>query len=366
VRKKTLEWAVTFVDEQSAGRVRSGADVIRKLLEQDGLKPEEVDKYLNALARRYGQAGTGGAHGLRGDLLNAMAGLCAERSVCRSQAIKLYGPLFEQALGDAADAVRQAAVDGFVSIDKAAALRRLKKGLIDDRSPSIQAELINLAGEVGVPEDLDWLWKKITTPAESEPAWLAMFKIFRRSDTESMAKWMGEFEAAPMQSKLAPEQKISFLTLVEQKAQGENKADLLKEVRRRLAQSYAAANNSQQTAEYLKLVMEAAGDDRDKEGVWSELLHTCLQRSHFELAGEIIEKYLLSKDLSRQSAVAKCIEGYLREPPSGADPNTLLDTLSKVEVKDAASRPGWHELRQQWSTPLAEARKPEEADKTAN
>lgn len=366
VRRKTLEWAVTFVDEQSAGRVRSGADVIRKLLEQDGLKPEEVDKYLNALARRYGQAGTGGDHGLRGELLNAMAGLCAERSVCRSQAIKLYGPLFEQALGDAADAVRQAAVDGFVSIDKAAALRRLKKGLIDDPSPSIQARLINLAGEVGVPEDLDWLWKKIDTPAESEPAWLAMLKIFRRSGTESMAKWMGEFEAPATQNRLSVERKISFLTLVEQKALGENKPALLKEVRKKLAESYVAANNTQQTIEYLTLVVGAAGDDGEKEGVWSELLGRCLERSNFELAGEIVANYLLNKDLSHESAVAQSIEGYLKEPPSGADPNALLDRLSKVEVKDVEGRPGWSELRKKWSALFAKATKAEEVDKTAH
>ena len=210
VRKQTLEWAVKFLNEPAAAKARSGADVIRKLMEQDGLTPEEIDKYLKALSQRYAQTDPAGDSALRGELLGAMAGLCAQRSVSRSQAITLYNPLFEQALKDPTDAVRQAAADGFVNIDKAAALKRLKKDLVEDSSPSIRAKLIDLAGEVGIPEDLDWLAKKIGVQGESEAAWQAMLKIFRRSGADVMAAWIGPLESPPMQEKLSPEQSLAF------------------------------------------------------------------------------------------------------------------------------------------------------------
>jgi len=367
LRKQTLEWAVRFLNEPAAVRARSGADVIRKLLEQDGLKPKEVDGYLKAIAERYRQAeaNAGADQGLQSELLNAMAGLCAQRSVCRSQAIRLYSPLFEQALKKEADAVRQAAVEGFVSIDKAAALKRMKTDLANDRSASVRAKLIDLAGEVGIPEDLDWLAKKIGTAGESEAAWQAMLKIFRRSGADVMTQWMDPVEALP-KDKLSAEQKLSFFAMVEQEAQGQNKAALLKDARRTLADLHAANGSYKQAAEYLELLEKEAGDQTEKEGLLSDRLAVCLRWPNFEMAGEIIRNYLLQKDLRLDSPVVKSLDGFLKEPPAGADPNALLERLTNIKVPQPEARPVWRKLVQDWSKPIAKARKPNEVKQTNN
>ena len=367
VRKQTLEWAVRFLKEPVAVRARSGADVIRKLLEQDGLTPDEVDKYLKALAERYRQAEAGGGadQSLQGELLNAMAGLCAQRSVCRSQAIAMYSPLFEQALKKEADTVRQAAVEGFINIDKAAALKRAKKDLANDRSASIRAKLVDLAGEVGTPEDLDWLAKKIGLAGESEPAWQAMLKIFRRSGVDVMRQWMDPVKALPPE-KLPAEQKLSFLAMVEQKAQAENKAALLKDARKALAELHAANGSYKQAVQYLDMLEKETTDQAEKDGLMLDRLAVCLQWPNFELVGEIIQNYLLKRDLRADGPMVKSLDGFLKEPPAGADPNALLERLTEIKVPQPESRPVWRKLVQDWSKPVAKARKPDEVKQTNN
>lgn len=144
-----MDLAVRFLNMPDADKTRSGADVLWRLLEQDGLEPSEIDGYLKALANRYGQVAPEANHGLRAELLGAMARLCAERSKCRVQAAKLFGPVFEPALGDGLEAVRQAALDGLANIDKAVAMRRARSGLLDDSAAAIRLKVIDLAGEVG-------------------------------------------------------------------------------------------------------------------------------------------------------------------------------------------------------------------------
>ena len=215
VRKQTLELAVTFLNEASPERTRSGADVVRKLLEQDGLEPQDIDKYLAALAERYRQVSPTVNHGLRGELLNAMATLCSQRSVIRALAAKLYRPVFEKALGDEVESVRQAAVEGLVNIDKPAALRRLRADFVKDSNTAIRARLVDVAGEVGGQEDLEWLSKKLTVAGEGEAAWQAMLKVFRRSNTDLMGILLTRFESLAAPNGLSPEQMISFLALLE-------------------------------------------------------------------------------------------------------------------------------------------------------
>ncbi len=253
VRKETLEWAVRFLGEADVEKVRAGAEVIGKLLEQDGLKPAEVDRYLKTLLDRYTQAGVAADPGMRGSLLGAMAGLCATRSTCREQAVKLYGGLFEQALTDKEAVVRQSAVDGLVNIDKPGALRKLRENMANDPNVAIRQKLMDLAGEIGGPQDLEWLAEKLGVAGEGEAAWPAMMKIFRsdRSDLAVLANWTVKIDALAKTGKVTVEQSIAFLTLVEQKAKSENKADLLKDVRTRLAQLYVANNNFKQASECL-------------------------------------------------------------------------------------------------------------------
>jgi HEAT repeat protein len=365
VRHETLEWAVKFLNEQPIERVRSGADVIRKLLTQNNLKPEEMDRYLNALSQRYAQA-TAEANPVRAELLNAMAGLCTPQSVCRPQATKAYSAVFEQALSDGTEAVRQAAVEGTINIDSAGALKRLRKDLVDDPSAAIRARLIAVAGDVGVAEDLDWLSKKIGTPGEGGSAWQAMLKIFSRSGMDVLVAWATAFTSPPLQDKLSSEQAISYFVLLEQRAQAESRTDVLAEARRRLADLYTLAGDFKQATDYLKLLEDVAATPQEKERLLSDRLGICLRWPNLDMAGEILNGYLEGGDLNMDSPLAKSIDSYLKAPPAGADPNLVLEKLAKIKGKEGDARPGWRDLLAQWSKPVARAPKAGEAEQVSD
>ncbi len=358
VRKETLDWAAKFLGAGDADKARSGAAVMGMLLEQDGLKPEEVDRYLKALAERYAQVVVGTDPVLRGDLLGTMAGLCATRSTCREQAMKLYSGLFEQALGDKLEAVRLRAVDGCVNVDKMGALRKLRENLSTDPSVTVRQKLMDLAGEVGGSQDLDWLAEKLGVSGEGEPAWRAMLKIFRRSDLKLLTTdWAVKIEALAAAGKIGAEQRIAFLTLVEQMAQSENKADVLKGVRTNLAQLYLSSNSFKQAGEYLKLLLAVAATEREKQWVQAQLLRAYLGLASVEQASDIVSKCLSSKDLDLgpDGFLVKSIEEYLNSPTT-TDPGPLLRSLEQIRVEDPEILRAWRALVGQWSKRYAKAK----------
>ena len=366
VRLETLRLAVEFLNEADPEKARNGADVIGKLLEQDGLKPEDLDKYLKALAERYVQAGAGTDQGLRGYLLGAMAGLCGPRSTCRAQATKLYGGLFEQAIADKADVVRLAGVDGLVNIDKSLAVRKLRN-MVADRSQVIRLRLIDLYGESGVPQDLDWLAERLGVAGESEPAWQAMLKVFRRAGSPVLAEWAVRVEAPLIADKISLEQRVSFFTLVEQKAQSEKNPDLLKDVQRNLARLYAQNSNFKQAAEYLENLLSVAATSQEKQPLQADLLRVYLRLSSLEQAGALIGNCLSDKslDLGPEGFLVKSVEEYLNGS-AGVDPNALLNTLEQIKVKDPETGQRWRTLLAGWTEKFAKAKKPEETEKPNN
>ncbi len=367
VRKRTLELAVTFLNQADPTGIRSGADVIRKLLEQDGLPPEDVVRYLKALASRYQQVSPAANHGLRGELLGAMAGLCAPRSDCRTAATKLYGSVFDQGLSDEVNAVRQSAVEGLINIDKGRALRRLRTDFAQDENPAIRVILVNVAGEVGGPEDVEWLAKRIGQGSEGELAWQAMLEILGRSGSEVIDKWATAFESPGSQIKLSAEQKAAFLAVAEKNAQAENRADKLKDVWTRLFKLHVAGNDAARAREYVTRLLTAADDDREKAATACSLLDICLSRPapQIELAGAVVEEFLSEKDLGADNPMAESISTYLNQPPEGGDPNALLARLRQIEVAEPEQRSLWRRLLVQWES-FAKAKRPGEMDKVNN
>lgn len=366
IRRETLEWGVQFLGDPDVEKVRVGAEVIGKLLEQDGLKPEEVERYLRILWDRYTQAGAAADPGMRGCVLGAMAGLCATRSTCREQAVKLYGGSFEQALSDKAAVVRQNAVDGVVNmnIDKAVALRRLlRENMAADPSVTIRQKVVDIAGESGVPQDLEWLAEKIGVAVEGEPAWQAMFKIFTRcSDLAVLARWTAKTDVL---AKVAVEQRVAFFTLAEQKAKTENKTDLLKDVRTRLAQLYVASNNLKQASESLRDLLDIAASEEEKQPIRAQLLRAYLGLANMDQAADLVSKCLLAKDLdlSSNGFLVKSIEEYLSNP-AAADPGALLGSLRQIKVKDPGTLQVWGALLIGWSERFAKAKKIENGGRT--
>lgn len=364
IRKQALGWAAKYLSDKDAGKARKGAEVLRRLLEPDGLKPEELDEYLAKLVTRYNQQKKKPDGALRGGLLSAMADLCAQGSACRAKAAMLFEPLFVKALSDETDFVRETAVDGLIYIDKRSALKRLRS-FVNDSSIVLRKKLIDLAGEVGGRDDLTWLAEKIGTNSESGPAWQAMCKIFNGSDSGILNEWMDKFTSQSSKSKLSDQQKIAFLKIAETKATGENKANMLKDVREKLAELYKRISQFERAAEYFDRLYKSAQTDKEREAILPNLVDAYLRGSKVELAAKLVGKCLVKEDLDSDNVILGSIENYLSKPPAGADPNAVLKVLSGIKLP--AARPKWQEWLKNWIDRLIkskEAEKTKEAAKT--
>ncbi|MCU0913621.1 MAG: HEAT repeat domain-containing protein [Planctomycetes bacterium] len=364
VRKETLEWAVAFLRGTDAEKVRIGAEVIGKLLEQDGFKPEDVERYLKSLSDRYSQVNGGTEPAVRAYLLNAMAGLCVQRSTCREQAIKSYNGLFEQALADKVEVVRQSAVHGLVNIDKHGALRKLRETMTSDSSPTIRQELIDLAGEVGGAQDLDWLAEKLGVPGdEGQRSWQATVKIFQRLDVAILAGWAAKVESLGAAGKIAVEQRIAYCKLLEQRAQSENRTDLLKGAQTSLAKLYLDGNNLKLASESLRTLLVLATTEDERQWAQGQLLGVYLGLADVEQARELVYKCLQEKNLDLEKGfLVKTIDEHLNSPAT-ADPNAVIAALRQIKppMRDAQAVRAWEALLSRWSEAFAKAKKGEES-----
>jgi HEAT repeat protein len=343
-RRQALGWAEKYLSEEDPTKAQEGAEVIKKLLEQDGLTSGEVDKYLGSLARRYRQERDEADGALRGELLSAMAGLCAQ-SVYKAESAKLFKPLFEKALRDETDLVREAAMDGLVYIDKPRALKILRKDFVNDGSIIIRKKLINIADEVGGEEDLLWLAEKIGIPAESEPAWQAMLEIFNRSDAAVLNEWISKFGS-------------------ERKAIGENEPEMLKNIRKKLASFYSKSGEFEQAAEYLGILRQVAKTTEEREAFLAELLDVYLRWPNVEAVSQLVDNCLLEKDLEPNNVVVLSIDKYFAQPPTEADPIMILEALTKIKTVDA--RPKWQEQVEIWTGRHGWAEEPSNPEKGGN
>jgi HEAT repeat protein len=353
IRRQALEWAEKYLSEQDPKKAQKGAEVIKKLLEQNGLASGEVDRYFGSLAGRYKQERDKADGLLRGELLNAMAGLCA-RSVYKAESAKLFKTLFEKALRDETNFVREAAVNGLIYIDKAKALKILRKDFVNDNSIIVRRKLIELASEVGGQDDLVWLAEKIGPTVESEPAWQAMLKIFKqRTDAVVLGEWIGKFDLQSAQGRLSDEQKLSILEIAERKAIGENKLEMLKNIRKRLAKSYSKNGEFEQAAEYLGMLHQVAQGPEEREAILADLLDVYLRWPNVVAATQLVDNCLLEKDLAPNNVIVLSIDNYLAEPPAAADCNVVLEALA--EIKTAEARPMWQEKLKIWTDRLGRA-----------
>jgi len=354
---QTLQYARDYLFGQDQRGVLEGAEVIRKLLERNGVPEAQVKQYLGLLLERYEQE-NGKANGLlRGELLAKMAGLCVEASSCRSEAIELYSAIFEEALTDKTASVREAAVDGLINIGKVQALARFRgSDLLSDPNPAIRKELIALAATVGGPKDLTWLWQKVGSGAEEDLAWEAMVKIFRRSDLSVLREWLTKLDQPDNRSRLSEEKRLLFLEIAEQKALGENDLPMLKVIWTRLAGLYRKAGKYEQAADYLGKLHEAMASAGEKAAILPDLLDVYLRWQKVDQAAELVNNCLLSKDLDPNSPVALTIEQYLNSPPAGADPNEVLKALI-ARIGPVEGRPKWQKLLERWNERLGKTGK---------
>jgi HEAT repeat protein len=359
-RTETLEWALKFLAERDPGKSQKGAEVIKKLLERNGMASTAVGRYLGLLGQRYRQEKDADDGQLRGELLGRMAGLCAQGSACKFEATNLFGPIFEEALGDGTDLVREAAVDGLIHIDSSSVLKKHAIVLAGDPSIRVRERVINLAGEIGGEADLAWLWEKIGSMPQNDPAWESMLKIFRRSEAALLAKWLGimGIDCENPQEKLNNNQKTAVLEIAEQKI---IEAETLRAIRKRLAALHKINGRFDQAADYYnRLYDDAATGPEERKEILASLLDVHLRWPNISQAAQLINKFLDGEDLDPNSGIVSVIDGYLNVPPVGTDPNSVLrELLDMVKTERIEKRPGWTEQTKRWFERLGKTEAPE-------
>jgi HEAT repeat protein len=352
IRRQTLEWAAKYLADPAPTKVRKAAEVMRKLLGQNGLTPAESERYLGLLANRYNGLKSDSDGAVRGSLLNAMASLCAPQSVHKAQAKKQFGPLFEAALSDKTDSVREAAADGLIYIDKTNALKLLRK-FVNDPSTILRKKIIAVADEVGGKDDLNWLSEKIGTNAEGEPAWQAILKIMKDlkdSDPAAWKQWADKLTAE--NSKLTNEQKIAFLKT----AETEGLSDYKSQARKKLAELYYTTGQFDSAVDYLGPLYDGAKTAEEKQAVFVKLLDACLKGSKLDRLAKLVANSLSKADLDPKSPIRQPISDYLGQPPAGADPNAVLKVLQSIKVPQG--RPKWQQWLSDWKARLAKPKQP--------
>jgi HEAT repeat protein len=363
IRKQTLEWAAKFLLEENAEKAKTGAEVIKKLLSRDGLEPKEVDRYLSLLSERYSRpkSNPDGTINLKGELLNAMAALCAQDSTYKEKATRLFEKLFIEALKDESNFVREAAADGLIYIDKAKALKLLRNDFINDPSLILREKIIALANAVGGRDDLNWLSEKIGSNSESEPAWQAMLKIFSGADVDLLNTWMDKLIAPGSKVKLSNGQKIDFLKIAEN---AESNSEKKRDIQKKLAELYYETAQFDQAAEYLGILYEIASTPEAKETILPKLLDACLRGAKLERAVGLVRNYLVQGDLDPASIIVQSISNYFTNPPAGTDPNEVLKEL--VAIKAPQGRPKWEQQLKNWTNFLGKAKEAEKANQQSS
>ena len=361
IRKQTLEWAVKFLFEENAEKARNGAEVIKKLLNRDGLEPKEVDRYLGLLSERYDKQKDNPDGILRGELLNEMAALCVQDSTCREKAAQLFENMFVEALRDESNFVREAAVDGLTYINKTNALKRLRSDFINDPSITLRKKIIALADAVGGKEDLNWLSEKIGVNSESDPAWQAMLKIFTGSDTGVLKEWMDKLTVQSSKIKLSDEQKIDFLEIA---GNAKGNSEYMPEIRKKLAGLYYKTGQYEQAEGYLSILYEMAQTPEGKKAILPNLLDACLRGAKPERTAELVKSCLTEGDLDPNSIVVQTIDNYFSKPPVGDDPNEVLKVL--VAVKVPQGRPQWNQQLKIWTDLLGKAKEPDKPNQQSS
>jgi HEAT repeat protein len=355
IREETLGLASEYLSEDQPIKVQNGAEVIKKLLKQNGLPPALTESYLTQISKKYQQETFDDNDvALRAALLSTMADLCAQGAPVASSARKEYGSWFDEGLADESGSIREAAVNGLINIDKTTALRKLRENYINDASAQIRVKIIDLAREVGSEADLQWLSEKVKNQEENQSAWLSMLEIFRRSNLEVLVGWLDLIDL--QKSGLSEEQLISFYKAAEQKAQTENRPQIIRKINEKLAVLYTKTANYELAAEYWGSLHQSAQSIEEQETYLGKLLGVYLGAQNIKSATDLIHNYLLDKDLDPNDLVIKTLNSFMIEPPAGADPNILLVEFERLDIQEA--RPKWAEQKEHWREMFIVANEP--------
>ncbi len=353
VRDSALGWAEQFLDEDDSRTARKGADVIRKLLEHNGLDDDVVARYMEMLAKRYERASaSGGDNLLRSELLSAMSRLCRQ-SVYKTKAEEIFHPVFTDARSDEAGSVREAAIEGLISIDRQEALALLGEGFVNESRESIRLRAIELAGEIGNGEDIQWLSTAVGGGSEGDRAWQVMLGIFRQSSSELAQKWLDRFIEADYRSRLSDEQMIDFLDIAQRRAVSAEDDSLIMRTREKLSELYAEKGEYDKAVEHVVLLREATDDEQRKTALLNQQIELNLRAGNAEAVKNLIANQLLENDLGGNDKIIQILEGYFDDAES-EQAMQVLAALENIDISDY-DRPEWDEHIDRWSAIWADS-----------
>ena len=316
VKDETLELAKFYMENDDPQEARVGAEVLRKLLELNGLEKVRVEKYLKLILKRYEKARLANSE-LRYDLLSVMARLCSQAGSFEERAEVIFKKSFVEGLDDIDSAhVREASAIGLSNINKAEAFRMLKeKGLDTDESETVRMYVIELAAKAGKAGDIEWLFEKLGFNGEGEAAYKSIVEILRRQNAGVVENWARKFAAGGRSA----EQVTELYEIALRKAKGPKDVTIRSNARRYLLDIY------------LK-------DNPDK-------------------AVQIIADALKESDAAAQEPLLVALKAHLdSKNVEQAAKLTLLESLSNIEATD---RPGWAAMIEGWKKQYAPKPEPE-------
>lgn len=307
IKDETMNLAKWYINRPDANEARVGAEVIRKLLELNGLDKETIDSYLTLISSRY-QLAKSQDPSLQSDLLNVMARLCSQPGTFREGAVRIFKEAFIAGLDDIENPrVRQAAATGITNIDKAEAFRILKeKGFANDADESARKHVIELAAQAGKTEDLDWLAEKLTSNGEGQTAYRSMLEILNRQNATVVEDWAGRFVKQDRDRKKT----IELYEIALKKAKGQSDELIIANTRRYLLKAYLQDNQ--------------------------------------EKALAIVTNVLTETDISARHPVAIELKSYFGSDAPAESKTALLTALAKIQIAD---RPDWKALLATWIPP---------------
>ena len=338
---KTLQMAEQYLVETDVNKALKGANIIRKLFEQNEIAPVDISRCLSGLSIRYSQSQ--GAS--RGEFLNIMGGLCAQ-SVCKAESSQLFKPLFIEAMEDETDSVRLSAAEGLIYIDPAQGLGILRN-YTDDKSSAVQKKIITLAGKVGGVEDLNWLMEKAGKANGSRSAWDSMLRIFTDAETSVLKNWVGKLDESETVKNLSDEQIIVFYEIADRKAEAAKQLEMQRDSKYNLAELYQRTEDFEQAAKQLGWLWENAETEPERQRLFAQQLEVYWGWPNLESVKGLISNSLAKGDLDPNGVVAGSIEKNLSEPSVGLDAEAILKMLEAIKTSDMV-RGNWKKMLDGW------------------
>lgn len=348
VKLQTLEIAGGYLKSEDVDTAKKGAEIIRKLLELDDLPEALAEHYLGLFLERY-ELSVQRNSGLRPDLLSMMSRL-SSRGAQRERAARRFLPYFVEGVAVLENpAVRLAAATGLSHIDKAQSLKLFKQhNVLVDGSPALRQLVIEVAGQAGQPEDLEWLAVIIGTNGSSEAAIQAFRSICLRSNAQVALEWAAKLQNGGNWAGFVRE----LLEMSEQKAVAEKNELILSDVRVQLAEWYVRQEQADGLVPYLQRLKAAGGTLAFPDATGGRLVDVLVRAGQFDAAAELVKVRLDRASLRKDSLILDKLEGYFfSNQVSAAAKNEMLAKLASIKVDPV--NPIWSSKLKTWTEQLS-------------